>query len=172
MFFFTALCCWVWGESFQCWKPGCQSSQTVSPSYNSYNNVVYRPAMIYLYHFAFYSTIIKISLCSQWSNVNHIWISQQWHVLFSSSTIRSSVRLMIRKVQYAPETLGPAPCVETTRDFLMSDKPLHMEASLQKQVGFKQTTSRACMHHNLSFFGVIINVSYCFLNEECPLEYN
>lgn len=49
---------------------------------------------------------------------------------------------MIRKVQYAPENLGPAPCVETTRDFLMSDKPLHMEASLQKQVGFKQTTSR------------------------------
>ncbi|KAF4116739.1 hypothetical protein G5714_001292 [Onychostoma macrolepis] len=46
---------------------------------------------------------------------------------------RSSVRLMIRKVQYAPENLGAAPCVETTRDFLMSDKPLHMEASLQKQ---------------------------------------
>ncbi|XP_067259179.1 S-arrestin a [Chanodichthys erythropterus] len=46
---------------------------------------------------------------------------------------RSSVRLMIRKVQYAPEKLGPAPCVETTRDFLMSDKPLHMEARLEKQ---------------------------------------
>uniref|UniRef100_A0A8C2GJX9 S-arrestin n=1 Tax=Cyprinus carpio TaxID=7962 RepID=A0A8C2GJX9_CYPCA len=47
--------------------------------------------------------------------------------------LQSSVRLMIRKVQYAPESLGLAPCVETTRDFLMSDKPLHMEASLQKQ---------------------------------------
>ncbi|XP_067310485.1 S-arrestin a [Pseudorasbora parva] len=46
---------------------------------------------------------------------------------------RSSVRLMIRKVQYAPEKLGPAPCVQTTRDFLMSDKPLHLEASLEKQ---------------------------------------
>ncbi|XP_056322047.1 S-arrestin a [Danio aesculapii] len=46
---------------------------------------------------------------------------------------RSSVGLMIRKVQYAPEKLGPAPSVETTRDFLMSDKPLHMEASLEKQ---------------------------------------
>lgn len=42
---------------------------------------------------------------------------------------------MIRKVQYAPENPGPAPHVETTRDFLMSDKPLHMEASLEKQVG-------------------------------------
>lgn len=46
---------------------------------------------------------------------------------------RSSVGLMIRKVQYAPEKLGPAPSVETTRDFLMSDKPLHLEASLEKQ---------------------------------------
>lgn len=68
-------------------------------------------------------------------------ISTMKYALFPSSTIRSSVRLMIRKVQYAPENLGPAPCVETTRDFLMSDKPLHMEASLQKQVGFKQAAS-------------------------------
>ncbi|CAM4596202.1 unnamed protein product [Leuciscus chuanchicus] len=46
---------------------------------------------------------------------------------------RSTVCLTIRKVQYAPEQLGPAPCVQTTRDFLMSDKPLHMEANLEKQ---------------------------------------
>ncbi len=53
---------------------------------------------------------------------------------------------MIRKVQYGPENPGPAPCVETTRDFLMSNKPLHMEASLQKQVGFKQTlVKHACI---------------------------
>ncbi|XP_043079441.1 S-arrestin a [Puntigrus tetrazona] len=53
---------------------------------------------------------------------------------------RSSVRLMIRKVQYAPDNLGPAPCVETTRDFLMSDKPLHMEASLEKQTYYHGET--------------------------------
>ncbi|KAL0966580.1 hypothetical protein UPYG_G00297050 [Umbra pygmaea] len=46
---------------------------------------------------------------------------------------RSTVRLMIRKVQYAPEKSGLAPCVETTRDFVMSDKPLHLEASLDKE---------------------------------------
>ncbi|KAI4898831.1 hypothetical protein NFI96_021558 [Prochilodus magdalenae] len=46
---------------------------------------------------------------------------------------RSTVRLMIRKVQYAPENTGPAPTVSVTRDFLMSDKPLHVEASLEKQ---------------------------------------
>ncbi len=80
---------------------------------------------------------------------------------------------MIRKVQYAPENLGPAPCVETTRDFLMSDKPLHMEASLQKQVGFKQTTSRACMYHNLCLSLVLLAMFHVvFLNEKCLLEFN
>uniref|UniRef100_A0A667ZTK5 S-arrestin n=1 Tax=Myripristis murdjan TaxID=586833 RepID=A0A667ZTK5_9TELE len=46
---------------------------------------------------------------------------------------RSTVKLMLRKVQYAPETQGVAPSVETTRDFLMSDKPLHVAASLEKE---------------------------------------
>ncbi|MEQ2209829.1 hypothetical protein XENOCAPTIV_004563, partial [Xenoophorus captivus] len=44
------------------------------------------------------------------------------------------VRLVIRKVQYAPEKPGPQPTAETTRQFLMSDKPLHLEASLDKEV--------------------------------------
>uniref|UniRef100_A0A3Q3SDD8 S-arrestin n=1 Tax=Mastacembelus armatus TaxID=205130 RepID=A0A3Q3SDD8_9TELE len=47
---------------------------------------------------------------------------------------RSSVKLLLRKVQYAPESGGVAPCVETTRDFLMSDKPLHVKASLDKEI--------------------------------------
>lgn len=45
------------------------------------------------------------------------------------------MRLIIRKVQYAPERPGPQPTAETTRQFLMSDKPLHLEASLDKEVG-------------------------------------
>ncbi|NXK89553.1 ARRB1 protein, partial [Formicarius rufipectus] len=48
---------------------------------------------------------------------------------------RNSVRLVIRKVQYAPERPGPQPMAETTRQFLMSDKPLHLETSLDKEVG-------------------------------------
>ncbi|TRY85162.1 hypothetical protein DNTS_006352 [Danionella cerebrum] len=39
-----------------------------------------------------------------------------------------------RKVQYAPEKPGPQPMAETTRQFLMSDKPLHLEASLDKEI--------------------------------------
>uniref|UniRef100_A0A3Q2XIX5 Beta-arrestin-1 n=1 Tax=Hippocampus comes TaxID=109280 RepID=A0A3Q2XIX5_HIPCM len=47
---------------------------------------------------------------------------------------RNSVRLVIRKVQFAPEKAGPQPAAETTRHFLMSDKALHLEASLDKQI--------------------------------------
>ena len=42
---------------------------------------------------------------------------------------------MLRKVQYAPEGEGEAPSVETTKEFVMSDKPLHVKASLDKEVG-------------------------------------
>ncbi|XP_007436876.1 arrestin-C [Python bivittatus] len=47
---------------------------------------------------------------------------------------RNSVRLVIRKVQFAPALSGPAPKSQITRQFMMSDKPLHLEASLDKEV--------------------------------------
>lgn len=47
---------------------------------------------------------------------------------------RNSVHLVIRKVQFAPETPGPQPMVETRRSYLMSDRSLHLEASLDKEV--------------------------------------
>ncbi|XP_062873248.1 S-arrestin b [Trichomycterus rosablanca] len=46
---------------------------------------------------------------------------------------RSSVRLAIRKVQCAPDKGAPAPSNETTFEFMMSDKPLHMRVSLEKE---------------------------------------
>ncbi|XP_054852406.1 arrestin-C [Eublepharis macularius] len=47
---------------------------------------------------------------------------------------RNSVRLVIRKVQFAPTNPGPAPKSETTKQFMLSDKPLHLEASLDKEI--------------------------------------
>ncbi|XP_042256469.1 arrestin, beta 2b [Thunnus albacares] len=47
---------------------------------------------------------------------------------------RNSVHLVIRKVQYAPEKPGPQPIVETSRSFLMSDRSLHLEVSLDKEL--------------------------------------
>ncbi|XP_038574898.1 S-arrestin a isoform X1 [Micropterus salmoides] len=53
---------------------------------------------------------------------------------------RSTVKLMLRKVQYAPEGEGVAPSVETTRDFVMSEKPLHVKASLDKEIYYHGET--------------------------------
>ncbi|XP_069049834.1 arrestin 3b, retinal (X-arrestin) isoform X1 [Lepisosteus oculatus] len=47
---------------------------------------------------------------------------------------RNSVRLIIRKVQFAPDNTGKGPKAETTRQFMMSDKPLHLEVSLDKEI--------------------------------------
>ncbi|XP_031410581.1 arrestin-C [Meleagris gallopavo] len=47
---------------------------------------------------------------------------------------RNSVRLVIRKIQFAPLKTGPGPKSETTRQFMMSDKPLHLEATLEKEI--------------------------------------
>nr|XP_009510124.1 PREDICTED: S-arrestin [Phalacrocorax carbo] len=47
---------------------------------------------------------------------------------------RNAARLLIRKVQYAPEKPGPQPCAETTWQFFMSNKPLHLKACLSKEV--------------------------------------
>ncbi|XP_061549951.1 S-arrestin a [Phycodurus eques] len=57
---------------------------------------------------------------------------------------RSSVKLMIRKVQYAPETeTGAAPpSMEISRDFSVSDKPLHVTARLDKEIFYHGETMR------------------------------
>lgn len=47
---------------------------------------------------------------------------------------RNSVLLVIRKVQNAPEEPGPQPQVEASRSYLMSDRSLHLEVSLDKEV--------------------------------------
>ncbi|XP_013994621.1 S-arrestin a isoform X1 [Salmo salar] len=58
---------------------------------------------------------------------------------------RSTVHLMIRKLQYAPENSGTAPSVKTTREFVMSDKPLHLEASLDKEIYYHGEPINVCV---------------------------
>ncbi|XP_034989622.1 S-arrestin [Zootoca vivipara] len=47
---------------------------------------------------------------------------------------RNSARLLIRKVQCAPEVPGPQPHAETSWHFFLSKKPLHLKACLSKEV--------------------------------------
>nr|XP_012647056.1 S-arrestin isoform X3 [Microcebus murinus] len=49
---------------------------------------------------------------------------------------RSSVRLLIRKVQHAPPEMGPQPRAEASWQFFMSDKPLQLTVSLSKEIYF------------------------------------
>ncbi|XP_047223747.1 S-arrestin a isoform X2 [Girardinichthys multiradiatus] len=53
---------------------------------------------------------------------------------------RSTVKLMLRKVQYAPDSQGVPPSVETTKDFVMSDKPLHVKVTLDKELYYHGET--------------------------------
>ncbi|XP_077344506.1 S-arrestin isoform X1 [Lithobates pipiens] len=53
---------------------------------------------------------------------------------------KNSVRLLIRKIQYAPDQPGPTPRAETSWQFFMSDKPLHLTASLAKEVFYHGET--------------------------------
>ncbi|XP_077516067.1 beta-arrestin protein kurtz isoform X2 [Amblyomma americanum] len=47
---------------------------------------------------------------------------------------RSSVRLAIRKIMYAPSRQGEQPSVEVSKEFVMSPNKLHLEASLDKEL--------------------------------------
>lgn len=46
------------------------------------------------------------------------------------------MQFVIRKIQYAPDTQGEQPRAEVQKDFLLSDKPLNLEISLDKDVSF------------------------------------
>ena len=41
---------------------------------------------------------------------------------------------MIRKIQFAPANNKAGPKAEISKGFMMSDKPVHLEASLEKEV--------------------------------------
>lgn len=47
---------------------------------------------------------------------------------------RDTARLIIRKIQYAPSQVGAGPKADICKNFMMSDKPVHVEASLDKDV--------------------------------------
>lgn len=48
---------------------------------------------------------------------------------------RNSVRLAIRKIMYAPSKLGEQPSIEVSKEFMMKPNKIHLEASLDKEVG-------------------------------------
>jgi len=47
---------------------------------------------------------------------------------------KDTCRLMIRKIQFAPANNKPGPTADVTKQFMMTDKPVHLEASLEKEI--------------------------------------
>ncbi|KAM6907211.1 arrestin 3a, retinal (X-arrestin) [Xenentodon cancila] len=49
---------------------------------------------------------------------------------------KDTARLVIRKIQYAPSQVGEGPKADICKSFMMSDKPVHLEASMEKDLYF------------------------------------
>ncbi|XP_044227642.1 arrestin 3a, retinal (X-arrestin) isoform X1 [Thunnus albacares] len=47
---------------------------------------------------------------------------------------KDTARLIIRKIQYAPSKVGAGPKADICKSFMMSDKPVHLEASMEKDL--------------------------------------
>ncbi|XP_028272758.1 arrestin 3b, retinal (X-arrestin) [Parambassis ranga] len=47
---------------------------------------------------------------------------------------KDTCRLMIKKIQFAPATNKPGPTAEISKQFMMSDKPVHLEAAIEKGI--------------------------------------
>lgn len=50
------------------------------------------------------------------------------------------MRLAIRKVQYAPDRQAPQPCREISTKPVLSDKPINLEATLDKELYYHGET--------------------------------
>ncbi|KAM4727164.1 arrestin 3a, retinal (X-arrestin) [Anableps anableps] len=53
---------------------------------------------------------------------------------------KDTARLVIRKIQYAPSQVGAGPKADICKSFMMSDKPVHLEASMEKDLYFHGET--------------------------------
>ncbi|XP_047462887.1 arrestin 3a, retinal (X-arrestin) [Mugil cephalus] len=49
---------------------------------------------------------------------------------------KDTARLIIRKIQFAPSEVGAGPKADICKSFMMSDKPVHLEASMEKDLYF------------------------------------
>lgn len=47
---------------------------------------------------------------------------------------RNTCRLIIRKIQFAPANNKAGPKAEISKQFMMTDKPVNVEISLEKEV--------------------------------------
>uniref|UniRef100_A0A183SU87 Arrestin_C domain-containing protein n=1 Tax=Schistocephalus solidus TaxID=70667 RepID=A0A183SU87_SCHSO len=76
----------------------------------------------------------SLSLSLSLSPANLRFFIKKDSYLFLCLPLRSSVRMAIRKLTYAPEESAPQPSAEVVKDFIMSPGTLRLEVSLDKEV--------------------------------------
>lgn len=66
---------------------------------------------------------------------------------------------MIRKIQFAPANNKDGPKADITKQFMMSDKPVHLEASLEKEVHRRLQTWHYLNYIRIEMYNNIIHGS-------------
>lgn len=86
------------------------------------------------------------------------------HLISSSFPLlgpdRDTARLVIRKIQYAPSQVGAGPKADICKSFMMSDKPVHLEASMEKDVR-QQNFSFTLLKWELCSEPIKISLLFC-----------
>lgn len=86
------------------------------------------------------------------------------HLISSSFPLlgpdRDTARLIIRKIQYAPSQVGSGPKADICKSFMMSDKPVHLEASMEKDVR-QQNFSFTLLKWELCSEPIKISLLFC-----------
>lgn len=86
------------------------------------------------------------------------------HLISSSFPLlgpdRDTARLVIRKIQYAPSQVGSGPKADICKSFMMSDKPVHLEASMEKDVR-QQNFSFTLLKWELCSEPIKISLLFC-----------
>lgn len=86
------------------------------------------------------------------------------HLISSSFPLlrpdRDTARLVIRKIQYAPSQVGAGPKADICKSFMMSDKPVHLEASMEKDVR-QQSFSFTLLKWELCSEPIKISLLFC-----------
>lgn len=86
------------------------------------------------------------------------------HLISSSFPLlgpdRDTARLIIRKIQYAPSQVGAGPKADICKSFMMSDKPVQLEASMEKDVR-QQNFSFTLLKWELCSEPIKISLLFC-----------
>lgn len=75
------------------------------------------------------------------------------------------MRLAIRKVQFAPVVQGPQPTSEISKRLLLSDKPINLEATLDKELYYHGETLSVNVQVSTNIFFGKSNLSLIFRSQ-------